>query len=423
MHDLKHICSPSRTKNRRGLVLVSLLALLLIPLVVLLVKQGANAYSSRHGQRPATAPVAPISLGNELFGTASTLLPSAQETGSGLSATAADGTVLHYSIMPSLQQRVQRYLQSYQVPYGILVALEPASGRILALASHSSLTPAWNHDAAYQLYPMASLFKMVTAAAALEHGKITPNTVLEFRGRAISENPANWDPRPKGRNNRMDVAQAMGKSCNPVYGRIASDLVGGEQLKATCERFGFNTPLLTGLPARASQAPTPTATNDLRLLGSGLEHNLQVSPLHAAMITASIANDGVMMSPRLVDKISRNNQEQALPPSRELRRVISPQVAEELTRMLTSTVTTGTSRRAFRTPQGRQLLSSVSVAAKTGSIDGDNPKGHYSWFAAYAPADNPRIALVALVINGDRWRIKASQVGEQALDAFFKAGR
>lgn len=420
MHDLKHICRPSRTKNRRGLVLVSLLALFLIPLALLLVRQGASAYSSWRGQPPQPAP---IKLGVELFGTASSLLPSAQQTASGLTATASDGTILHYSIIPTLQQRVQRYLQAYQVPYGLVIALEPSSGRVLAMAGHSTLAPDWMQDAPYQLYPMASLFKMVTAAAALENGMINPQTVLEYRGSAISESPAYWDPRPRGRNSQMDVSDAMGKSCNPVYGRIASDLVGSERLKATCERFGFNRPLLPGLPTRISQAPLATTTHDLRLLGSGLEHDLQVSPLHAALITASIANDGVMMAPRLVDRVNRENQEQPLPPSRELLRVTSPQVADSLTRMLISTVTTGTSRRAFRSAQAKQLLSTVTVAAKTGSIDGDNPKGHYSWFAAYAPADNPRIALVALVINGDRWRIKASQVGEQALDAFFKADR
>lgn len=420
MYDLKHLSSPSRTRNRRGLILVSLLALFLIPLAILVIREGANAYSSWRGQPPAPAP---ISLGSELFGTASSLLPAAQTTADGLSATAIDGTVLHYSIIPDLQQRVQRYLQSYQVPYGLLIALEPETGRVLAMASHSSLTPQWTHEAAYQLYPMASLFKMVTAAAALENGLINPNTVLEFRGSAISETPSSWDPRPRGRNNQMDVSQAMGKSCNPVYGRIASDLVGSEGIKAACERFGFNRPLLPGLPARISQAPLATTTHDLRLIGSGLEHDLQVTPLHAALITAGIANNGVMMSPRLVDRASRKNQDQPLPASRELLRVTSPEVAGDLTRMLSSTVTTGTSRRAFRSPQGRQLLATVTVAAKTGSIDGDNPKGHYSWFAAYAPAEKPRIALVALVINGDRWRIKASQVGEQALDAFFKADR
>lgn len=419
MRDLKHICTPTRTKNKRGLVLVSLLALLLIPLALLLVRQVADAYSNWRNQPPAPAP---ISLGTELFGTASNLLPSAQQNDRGLTATANDGTVLHYSIMPALQQRIERFLRIYQVPYGLVIALEPATGRVLAMAGHSSLAPDWTQQAPYQLYPMASLFKMVTAAAALENGVINPDTVLEFRGSAISETPSSWDPRPKGRNNQMDVSNAMGKSCNPVYGRIASDLLGAARLQAACEQFGFNRPLLPGLPVHTSQAPLATTTTDLRLLGSGLEHNLQVSPLHAALITAGIANNGVMMTPRLVDRVQRNNQDLQLPPIRELLRVTSPQVADSLTRMLTSTVTTGTSRRAFRSAQAKQLLASVSVAAKTGSIDGDNPKGHYSWFAAYAPTDNPQIALVALVINGDRWRIKASQVGEQALDAFFRAG-
>ncbi|MCB5247687.1 MAG: penicillin-binding protein [Candidatus Cloacimonetes bacterium] len=419
MRDLKHLCTPTRTKNRRGLVLVSLLALILIPLALLLVRQVADAYSSWRGQPPAPAP---ISLGTELFGTANALLPAAQQTDNGLIATANDGTLLHYSIMPALQQRVERFLRSYQVPYGLLIALEPSTGRVLALAGHSSLAPDWTQQAPYQLYPMASLFKMVTAAAALENGVINPDTVLAFRGSAISETPSSWDPRPRGRNNQMDVSDAMGKSCNPVYGRIASDLVGAERLQAACEQFGFNRQLLPGLPVHASQAPLAATTTDLRLLGSGLEHNLQISPLHAALITAGIANKGVMMTPRLVDRAEREQQELRLAPTTELLRVTSPQVADSLTRMLTSTVTTGTSRRAFRSPQARQLLASVSVAAKTGSINGDNPKGHYSWFAAYAPADDPQIALVALVINGNRWKIKASQVGEQALDAFFRAG-
>jgi cell division protein FtsI/penicillin-binding protein 2 len=87
--------------------------------------------------------------------------------------------------------------------------------------------------------------------------------------------------------------------------------------------------------------------------------------------------------------------------------------------MLSSTVTTGTSRRAFHDRRGRPRLA-VEIAAKTGSITGSDPRGHYSWFAAFAPAHNPRIALVALVINQDKWKIKSAQVGEQALEEFFK---
>jgi len=113
MRDLKHLCTPTRTKKRRGLVLVSLLALVLIPLALLLARQVADAYSSWRGQPPAPAP---ISLGTELFGTASALLPAAQQTDNGLTATANDGTLLHYSIMPALQQRIERFCAHTRCP-------------------------------------------------------------------------------------------------------------------------------------------------------------------------------------------------------------------------------------------------------------------------------------------------------------------
>jgi cell division protein FtsI/penicillin-binding protein 2 len=87
--------------------------------------------------------------------------------------------------------------------------------------------------------------------------------------------------------------------------------------------------------------------------------------------------------------------------------------------MLLSTVTDGTSRRAFHDRQGRPKLPSVNICAKTGSINGTDPEGRYTWFAAYAPAEDPQIALVALVINQNRWKIKASRLGAEALEEFF----
>jgi peptidoglycan glycosyltransferase len=88
--------------------------------------------------------------------------------------------------------------------------------------------------------------------------------------------------------------------------------------------------------------------------------------------------------------------------------------------MMSTTVNSGTSRKAFHDRQGRPKLASINICAKTGSINGKEPEGRYTWFAAYAPAEDPKIALVALVINQDKWKIKASYLGEQALEAFFK---
>ena len=428
MQDLKHLTRPEKNffqRHWKNLTLCTALALLVIPLTVVAVRKGAQALSYWQGFKAKTElKPQPVSLGDDLFATANGLLPAAVNSGETLMATAPDGTTLRLSINPDLQQKVQGFLASTRPNYAVFVAIEPTTGRVLSLTGYSAVDPNWQQQAAYQVYPMASLFKMITAAAALENRKINPATVLEFRGRLVSETPKNWDPSPRGRNNKMDVTEAMGKSVNPVYGMIASDLLGKEQLKQACDRFGFNRSLLLpGVPAVPSAAPAVETTNDLRLQGCGLDHGLQVSPIHAAAITAAIANRGTMMAPRLVDQATRNGKELKVPATRELIKVASPETADSLTRMLLTTVTSGTSRKAFHTPEGRRLTSGIKIAAKTGSIDGVNPKGHYSWFTAYAPADRPQIALVALVINGDKWKIKASQLGEQALAEFFRQGR
>lgn len=428
MRDLKHLTRPEKSLLQRHwkTILVSTLLVLLVPFTVLLVRKAAQAVSSWQSIRNHAVPnVRPAPTGDELFRVADNLLPAQVPSDEPvLTAATADGTLLSYSIDPELQRRVQGFLEASRPPYAVFVAIEPATGRVLSLASYSAVDPAWQQGAPYQVYPMASLFKMVTAAAALENYKITPESVMEFRGRLVSENPEHWAPSPKGRNHRMDMTEAMGKSVNPIYGLIASDLLGNEQLQQACSRFGFNRSLLLpGVPAVPSPAPVVDTVEDLRLQGCGLDHDLKVSPIHAAAITAALANRGTLMAPLLVDRAEKDGKQLPVPTSRKLVQVVRPETAESLTRMLVTTVTSGTSRKAFSTPQGRRLLATMQVAAKTGSIEGDAPEGYYSWFAAYAPAEQPRIALVALVINGEKWRIKASQVGELALTSYFKAGR
>jgi cell division protein FtsI/penicillin-binding protein 2 len=353
------------------------------------------------------------------FVTASSLLEEAGGPPDQLTARTAEGELLHYTVHGDLQKRVYDFMAKNQVPYGVFVAIEPATGRILAMTAHSSVDPGWAKSASFDLYPMASLFKIITASAALESRKITPETVIEFRGNATSENPRYWDAKPKGRNNRTDVTYAMGKSMNPVYGRLACDIAGKASVMECVNRFGFNQALLTGTSAKVSTAAEPQSNHGLMLMGAGLDHEVKISPLHAAVIMAAIANGGKMMAPGLTDRITdRKGDDREVFTPHEIRNLVSPETASSLTRMLSSTVTTGTSRKAFHDRRGRPRLA-VEVAAKTGSISGSNPQGHYSWFAAFAPTHNPRIALVALVINQNKWKIKSSQVGEQALEEFF----
>jgi len=354
------------------------------------------------------------------FETASSLLESANATGEQLTARTTTSATLHYTIQNALQKRVHDFMAYNKVPYGVFVAIEPATGRILAMTAHSTINPQWERNAFFDLYPMASLFKIVTASAALESKRMTPETVIEFRGRSVSENPQNWNAKPRGKNNRLDVTYAMAKSVNPVFGRVAADIAGKASIMEAAGKFGFNQALLLGTPAKESKAAEPQGTLELMQMGAGLDHNVKISPLHAAVMMAAIANGGRMMYPGLVEKVVESDgTAREVHTPREIRRPVSAETAASLTRMLSSTTTAGTSRRAFHDRRGRPLLD-VDVCAKTGSIDGTDPQGHYSWFAAFAPAKNPRIALVALLINQNRWKIKSSQVGEQALEEFFE---
>jgi cell division protein FtsI/penicillin-binding protein 2 len=403
------------------------IVLALAPLCVLALRQAIPAVSkiriwvaSLTVDAPKQAEAAKEKVSTGRFEIAGEMLQSAELNGPRVSARTPEGLEHVYTIHGELQRRVYTYLEKNNVPYGVFVAIEPASGRILGMTSYSSVDPAWAKRSVYELYPMASLFKIITASAALESHKITPESVVEFRGNSYSENPRYWDVSPRGRNNRMDVTYAMGKSINPVYGRVASDIAGKSSVMESVSRFGFNQQLLPGIPAKPSQAAEPASSNDLRLMGAGLDHDVKISPLHAAVIMSAIANGGKMMAPSLTGSIlDDHGVEKEVFAPREIRQLVTPETSASLTRMLSSTVLTGTSRKAFHDRRGRPLLD-ISIAAKTGSINGTDPKGHYSWFAAFAPIQNPRIALVALVINPDKWKVKASQVGEQALEEFFR---
>ena len=317
-----------------------------------------------------------------------------------LVAPLSDGGSIQFSLDRELQGRVLEVMADNKVPYGAFVALEPKSGRVLALAGYSEHDQSWPERSCYDLYPMASLFKIIIAAAALEQKKVSPDSMVLFNGRACSENPKAWFVRPGRHNQQVDLTTAMSKSMNPVFGRLASEIVGRDSMMSMATRFGFNQQLFPGTPVQPSRAAEPQSDAQLKLMGAGLGRETKISPLHAAAMMAAIANDGVMMLPVLSDRITNGAGdvlfcENSLP----VRRLLDQETARKLAQTLSLTVPSGTSRKAFHDRKGRPRLAEIKIMAKTGSINGKGPDGFYTWFAAYAPAENPQIAVVALVVN------------------------
>ena len=409
----------TKPDKKRLKVILPLVALLLASYPILSLFGSPSTKAATSVAKTIPAPLTDVDNW-DAFRLAAEAYPNATVQNGSYSAPLAQGGKVVYAINEEMQHRVEKLMKDYKVPYGLFVAIEPKTGRILATVSHSSAQPGWEKGAGYNLYPMASLFKIVTATAALEEKKVSADTPFAFNGRLTSENPKYWRVRARG-NQEMSLSLAMGKSVNPVFGRLAGEVVGRDPLLMYAERYGFNQNIFPGSPVTPSRAPAPGTLDELMRMGAGLNREVKISPFHAAAIMATVANGGVMMAPSLAKEIvdAKGTVVFSQKPQ-PLRTVITPETAASLARMLSTTVISGTSRKAFHDRRGRPMLASVRIAAKTGSIDGKDPAGHYSWFAAYAPMDDPQIAIAALVINENKWRIKATSVGEQALEAFFR---
>ena len=302
---------------------------------------------------------------------------------------------------------------------GAVVAMDPKTGAILAmvsspsfdpnlLAGHSTpeVTAAWtalNEDPARPMvnraiagdtYPPGSVFKLVTAAAALESG-LSPDTVVEapveldlpqttktignFGGSACS---------PAG---TISLADALRISCNTAFGRLGLDL-GDGALRAQARAFGFDTALAVPLKVTESRYPAEPDLPETALTAIG-QHDVRVTPLQVAMISAAIANDGVLMRPYLVETV--RNQDltsvSAATPT-ELGRAVSPTTARQLRDMMTAVVESGTGRAA--------QIPGIAVAGKTGTAQTGSDAAPHAWFTAFAPANDPQIAIAVVVENG-----------------------
>ena len=333
-----------------------------------------------------------------------------------------NGLSVTYTIDPPLQEKMTNFFAKYKVPYGVFVAISPKTGKVLAMVEHSEKGKGDQHLALRATYPAASLFKLITAAAAIENGKVEPETVIRFNGGLYTLTSRNWVDNPKRDKNKITLADAMGKSCNVAFAKVALKWLGSEDLLHYAEIFGFNKALDFELPVQMSQASLENTQESIAKTAAGFGH-VTLSPLHGALIASVIGNDGKMIAPRIIDKISLDGRDIYNFKAKELDTCISTETADKLKYMMTKTIESGTSRHAFYTRKGRAYLKDITIGGKTGTLEGDNPPGDYSWFVGIAPLEDPEIAVAALVINQPAWQVKASVAAREAFLTYFKSNK
>ena len=343
-----------------------------------------------------------------------TLLQSGQPEG-----LLPGGNRVTLSLNEELQAQIFELFRRFDPLYGVFAAMEPDTGRVVALVGYrrGGESDPWLPLKA--IYPAASLIKVVTASAAIERGKVSPQDEISYRGGIYGISRRGLHA-PDGRGTpSMTLEEAIARSANAVFGKVAVNHVGGPVLEEYLAKFGFGERIPFDLPVEPSRAEVPREEFELARTGAGFGE-VYVSPLHMAMIMSAIASGGAMPRPVLIDRIEDRDGEPLYESSpTKWRDTVLPETANAVVRMMVKTVEMGTSHRTFGTPERTPLLHDMDVAGKTGSLSGWTPSVHFEWFAGVAPVGSPRLALAALVVNDGRWKIKGSYVGKEAFNSYF----
>ena len=325
-----------------------------------------------------------------------------------------DGTRAVLTVDSRLQTHIQSIFGKYDVPQGGLVAIDPKTGRVLALVGHEAGKGASASVAMDPGPPAASVFKIITASALIDAG-VKSSTSVCYGGGMRGLSPADLVDSPKRDRWCATLADALGYSINAVFAKLADRHLDEARMAQYVSAFGFGQRLPFDLPATPSPADVPDSSLERARMAAGFWHS-QLSPLHGALLASTIANDGQMPYAAVVERIESHTGEtlyQHTP--RAFRQVLPRHTARETGEMMTRTVTKGTAKKAFYDSRGRPFLPGIGVAGKTGTLSRYSPHRTYNWWVGYAPVDDPEIAVAALVVNEPKWHIKASYVAKEAL--------
>ncbi len=332
---------------------------------------------------------------------------------------------------------------------GAVVAIEPTTGRILALVStpgydasrlsdlrtaRSYLSRLRRDDDAPLLdratqgrYVPGSVFKLVTAVAALGSGAVDASTTFpeqpaeSRRGLRIDGTRLRDSPRTVQLDHPLDLAEAMEVSSNVWFARAALE-AGPQAMVEGARRLGLERAFDIGLPTVAGQVnggdgPLAGFGSDAELASAAFgQGEVLVTPLHMALVAATIANDGVLMSPSLVDRLEDRDGRRIVQPRQVIGRVMSSQVANDIRAAMTTAV-----EGDFAGPYAAGAkVPGVRTAGKSGTAElapGERP---HSWFTGFAPARSPRIAIAVIVENGGSGSSAAVPIGGRLMRAWLQ---
>ncbi len=329
------------------------------------------------------------------------------------------------TIDADLQRRILENLNRDHARYIGLVMLQPETGRVLAMVGHDRTDPNANPCVAGR-FPAASIFKIVTAAAAVEECGLESDSIIEYRGRKYTLYKSQLRADAGRGAHSMSLRDSFAQSVNPVFGKLGIHYLGQAALRTHAEAFGFNQTLPFEIPVSPSNLTVTEIPYQWAEIASGFNRETTLSPLHAAVIAASVCNGGYLMTPILVDRIV-DQEGRAVYESlrRPLGRAMTDRAARTLRTLMRETIDTGTCRKTFRNYRKDSVLSRLEIGGKTGSINSHaGPDRRIDWFVGFAADRQGRdeIAVAALVVHEKYIGTKAREYALMMMRAYFDAG-
>ncbi|MDM4763280.1 penicillin-binding protein 2 [Galbitalea sp. SE-J8] len=339
------------------------------------------------------------------------------QVGSIFSGQDPKGASVETTIDPAVQKAAYDALGKNN---GAVIAVEPSTGRILALVSkhsydpnelavHSTSSvlakyqalidnpddPLIDRAIAGDLYYPGSTFKLVVGAAALESGQYTVDSEFdnppELTLPGTTTTIGNAEGGDCGGTEKASIATAIRLSCNIPMAELGLEL-GQDAIGAEAAKFGFGQSFQ--IPMKATASTYPTGMDDPQTMLSAFgQYEDRVTPLQMALVSAAIANNGTLMNPTLVDQIIAPDLSIIDDPQpTEFSQPLTAANAAALRDVMVQGVTNGAASNA--------TIEGVSVAGKTGTAQNGGDLPHTLWFTGFAPADNPQVAVAVVVENG-----------------------
>jgi len=353
-----------------------------------------------------------------------------------LSGQKQEGDDLHTTLDPAAQRASLAGLAGRP---GSVVALEPATGKVRVLANVPSYDPnqigqgrkptgsSLLSRATQGQYAPGSTMKVVTATAAIDSGRYTPDSVVSGKSPKLVGGVllSNCCTEGSGSFGPLTLTQALTDSVNTVWGEVGEKL-GNDLMFKYMNRFGFDKKPPIALPSdelaasgvrgKGGRLLGPNDDIDIGRVAIGQER-LAVTPLQMALVAATVANHGKLMKAQLVDKIVSpdGRVRDTLQPA-EVTQVMKPDTADKVTAMMESVVKQGTGTAA--------QIPGVTVAGKTGTAEVANGTANQAWFIAFAPVPNPKIAIAVTVerTQGEGGTV-AAPIAKQVMEVLLRENR